>query len=148
MAGVLLNIAPGTDTFYIISRSISQGTKAGVVSALGVCSGAVCHTLFAALGLSVILTTSATLFFTVKLAVPSTWPTWVACCSRHRLLLPLKIKKLLTHTIRYEKFIVRESLPTCSTPKLPCFSWLSCLSLSTLTLRTARCPFLSWVQPL
>ena len=67
MAGILLNIAPGTDTFYIISRSISQGTKAGVVSALGVCSGAVCHTLFAALGLSVILTTSATLFFTVKL---------------------------------------------------------------------------------
>lgn len=68
VAGILLNIAPGTDTFYIISRSISQGTKAGVVSALGVCSGAVCHTIFAALGLSVILTTSATLFFTVKLA--------------------------------------------------------------------------------
>lgn len=68
LAGVLLNIAPGTDTFYIISRSVSQGIKAGVVSALGVCSGAVCHTIFAALGLSVILTTSATLFFAVKLA--------------------------------------------------------------------------------
>lgn len=68
LAGVLLNIAPGTDTFYIISRSVSQGTKAGVVSALGVCGGAVCHTIFAALGLSVILTTSATLFFAVKLA--------------------------------------------------------------------------------
>lgn len=67
-AGILLNITPGTDTFYIISRSISQGTKAGVVSALGVCTGAIGHTIFAAFGLSVILTTSATLFLTVKLA--------------------------------------------------------------------------------
>lgn len=68
LAGVLLNVAPGTDTFYIISRSISQGTRAGIASALGVCSGAVGHTLLAAFGLSMILTTSATLFFMVKLA--------------------------------------------------------------------------------
>ncbi len=66
-AAILLNITPGTDTVYIISRSIAQGTKAGIVSALGICTGAIGHTLLAALGLSILLTTSTTLFFLVKL---------------------------------------------------------------------------------
>ncbi|PID72634.1 MAG: homoserine lactone transporter [Desulfobulbus propionicus] len=67
-AGILFSLTPGPDLFYIISRSISQGTQAGVLSVLGVSTGAIGHTLLAAFGLSVILTTSATLFFIVKIA--------------------------------------------------------------------------------
>ncbi|WP_079508718.1 LysE family translocator [Mesobacillus jeotgali] len=68
MTAILLNLTPGTDTMYIISRSISQGRTAGIYSALGISAGVVVHTLLAAFGLSVILTQSAFLFTAVKIA--------------------------------------------------------------------------------
>jgi threonine/homoserine/homoserine lactone efflux protein len=34
VAAILLNLTPGTDTMYIVSRSISQGRKAGIYSVL------------------------------------------------------------------------------------------------------------------
>ena len=33
--GILLNLYPGPDTFYIIGRSLSQGRGAGICAALG-----------------------------------------------------------------------------------------------------------------
>lgn len=66
LAGVLLNLTPGSDTMFILARSISMGKKAGVLSALGISTGAVVHTLAAACGLSVILSSSATAFLLVK----------------------------------------------------------------------------------
>lgn len=68
LAGVLLNLTPGQDTFYILGASIAQGRRVGIASALGICSGCVVHTLAAAAGLSAILATSATAFVVVKLA--------------------------------------------------------------------------------
>jgi threonine/homoserine/homoserine lactone efflux protein len=68
VTAILLNLTPGTDTMYIVSRSISQGREAGIFSAFGITSGIVVHTLLAAFGLSVILTQSAFLFQTVKIA--------------------------------------------------------------------------------
>lgn len=66
LAGLILNITPGADTMYILSRSISQGKKAGVLSALGIGTGGLIHCIFAALGLSVILAQSAFAFMLVK----------------------------------------------------------------------------------
>lgn len=66
IAGILLNLTPGSDTMYILGRSISQGKKAGLLSALGISTGALIHTIFAALGLSIILAQSATAFNFVK----------------------------------------------------------------------------------
>lgn len=66
MAAILLNLIPGTDSMYIITRSISQGQAAGFYSVLGITSGALVHTLFAALGLSVLLANSPTAFMIVK----------------------------------------------------------------------------------
>ncbi len=68
IVGILLNMTPGSDTMYILTRSIAQGRKAGMVSVLGIISGCMVHTLSAALGLSLILTTSATVFMVVKYA--------------------------------------------------------------------------------
>ncbi|MEO0468205.1 MAG: LysE family translocator [Bacteroidota bacterium] len=68
MAGILLNLTPGADTMYILGRSISQGKRSGVFSALGIASGALLHCLFAALGLSVLLAQSALAFAVVKYA--------------------------------------------------------------------------------
>jgi threonine/homoserine/homoserine lactone efflux protein len=67
-AGLLLNITPGADMLYIASRSAAQGTKAGIVAALGIGAGCFIHILFAAFGLSVVLATSALAFTVVKLA--------------------------------------------------------------------------------
>ena len=66
MAAILLNITPGSDTMYIITRSVSQGQKAGFYSVLGITSGALIHTLLAALGLSVLLANSPIAFLIVK----------------------------------------------------------------------------------
>ena len=68
VTGVLVNLTPGLDTFYILSSSIMHGRRAGVASALGIGAGCIVHTLAAALGLSAILATSATAFIVVKLA--------------------------------------------------------------------------------
>jgi threonine/homoserine/homoserine lactone efflux protein len=66
-AGVLLNLTPGQDTFYILGRSIAEGTRSGVASALGIAVGSLFHTAMAALGLSAVLATSASAFMVVKL---------------------------------------------------------------------------------
>ena len=66
IAGLLLNITPGTDTIYILTRSITQGRKAGVYSVLGISTGGLVHTVFASFGLSVILAKSALIFTIVK----------------------------------------------------------------------------------
>jgi len=66
LAGLILNLTPGADTMYILGRSIAQGKKAGVLSALGISTGAVFHIVFATLGLSIILTKSAMAFEIVK----------------------------------------------------------------------------------
>jgi len=68
IAGLILNFTPGADTMYILGRSISQGKKAGVLSALGISTGALVHCIFAALGLSIILAKSAMAFEIVKYA--------------------------------------------------------------------------------
>ena len=67
LAGILLNLTPGSDTIYILSRSIAQGKRAGIYSVLGISSGVAVHTTLAALGLSVILSTSALAFMAVKI---------------------------------------------------------------------------------
>ena len=66
-AGILLNLTPGPDTVYILGRSIAQGRKAGIASALGICVGSIFHSCAAALGLSAILPTSAVAFAAIKL---------------------------------------------------------------------------------
>jgi len=66
ISGILLNLTPGTDTMYILSRSISQGKKAGILSALGIASGALIHCIMAALGLSILLANSVIAFTIIK----------------------------------------------------------------------------------
>lgn len=64
--GIVLLAIPGPAVFYIVGRSIDQGRRAGIVSALGIASGALVHVTAAALGLSAVLMASAVAFGTVK----------------------------------------------------------------------------------
>ena len=66
VAAISLILLPGADTLYIITCSIAQGKKAGIVSVLGSRTGVLLHTTAAAFGLSAILATSAMTFTIVK----------------------------------------------------------------------------------
>lgn len=66
IASLLLNLTPGNDMIYVISRSISQGSKAGIISACGIFIGCFVHMLAAILGLSIIIARSAFLFSLIK----------------------------------------------------------------------------------
>ncbi|MBN1219657.1 MAG: LysE family translocator [Anaerolineae bacterium] len=61
-----LILAPGPDMIYVITRGISQGRRAGLLSALGVTLGILVHTTFAACGLAILLQMSAIAFMIVK----------------------------------------------------------------------------------
>ena len=61
-----LIIAPGPDMLYVITRGIAHGRRAGILSAIGVVCGILVHTTAAALGLTLILQTSALAFLLVK----------------------------------------------------------------------------------
>ena len=65
-AVMLLNLTPGPDTAYIVTRSIAQGPQAGVFSALGISLGCCVHTTLCALGLSALLAASASAFVVIK----------------------------------------------------------------------------------
>jgi threonine/homoserine/homoserine lactone efflux protein len=65
-ASWILIITPGPDMIYVITKGVSQGRKAGVISAIGITLGILVHTVFAACGLAIILKTSAMVFVAVK----------------------------------------------------------------------------------
>ena len=67
VSGLLLNIMPGPDSLLIMTRSATQGWRAGSAAALGIGTGTFVHIFAAALGLSAILATSAAAFTVVKL---------------------------------------------------------------------------------
>ena len=66
VSGLLLNIAPGPDSLFIMTRSAMQGWRAGSIAALGIGSGTLLHIFAAALGVSAIIATSSNAFFVLK----------------------------------------------------------------------------------
>ena len=68
IASIMLNLTPGNDMLFVISRSLSQGFKAGVFSAIGIFIGCLVHIFAALVGLSYIIAKSAFLFELIKYA--------------------------------------------------------------------------------
>lgn len=67
-AGTALVFAavPGPAVFYIVTRSVGDGRRAGVVSATAVATGTLVHVAAATLGLSALLASSVVAFSAVK----------------------------------------------------------------------------------
>ena len=59
---------PGPSVFYIVTRSLVQGRRAGVASMLGVQAGGLVHVVAAAFGVSALIASSAAAFTVVKYA--------------------------------------------------------------------------------
>lgn len=66
VASLALLVVPGPAVFYIVTRSIADGRRAGAVSMLGIEAGGLLHVTAAALGVSAVLASSATAFAAVK----------------------------------------------------------------------------------
>lgn len=65
-AAFLLNLSPGPDLIFIVSQTSKRGIQSGFSAVLGIWIGTFVHVIFAALGLSAILMTSAVAFSAVK----------------------------------------------------------------------------------
>lgn len=66
-AAIVLTLAPGPDILYVMTQSITQDKKAGIVTAMGLCSGIFIHTMAAALGISGIIYGSTKIFNIIKI---------------------------------------------------------------------------------
>ncbi|AVO45706.1 LysE family translocator [Phreatobacter cathodiphilus] len=66
LAGLLLNVTPGPDMALVMGRAMRDGARAGAVAALGIGAGAFVHIASAAVGLSVLIASSALAFTVVK----------------------------------------------------------------------------------
>ena len=67
VTSLVLILTPGQDMILVMSRSVAQGPKAGVMTAAGISTGLLGHTLLAGLGLGAVLHTSQHLFFVLKI---------------------------------------------------------------------------------
>jgi threonine/homoserine/homoserine lactone efflux protein len=68
VASLALLVVPGPAVLYIVTRSVHQGTGAGLVSVLGIHTGSIVHVGAAAFGLSALLASSAVAFGVVRYA--------------------------------------------------------------------------------
>ena len=68
VAAFALVALPGPNMIYLVAASVSDGRRAGLLSALGIETGTLVHTVAAAVGLSALLASSATAFSIVKYA--------------------------------------------------------------------------------
>lgn len=68
VASTLLIFTPGPDIIYVMTRGVAQGRKAGLAAAAGFALGNFAHTFFAIVGLSALITSSATAFACVRYA--------------------------------------------------------------------------------
>src|ERR1700761_8701410 len=66
IAATIFAITPGLDIMFILNKSIGQGRKAGIYATLGINTGILVHTTFAALGLSLIIAKSVVAFTVLK----------------------------------------------------------------------------------
>jgi RhtB (resistance to homoserine/threonine) family protein len=66
IAGLLLNLTPGPDVLYIVTRALRSGVRAGIVAGLGITAGCFVHITAAAVGVGALMQTSAALFTVLK----------------------------------------------------------------------------------
>lgn len=59
IAATIFVLTPDLDTIFILNKSIAQGKRAGVYATIGINTGVLVHTVFAALGRSLIVARSA-----------------------------------------------------------------------------------------
>ena len=65
-ASILLTIMPGPDNLFVLTESLTKGSKNGILISIGLCLGVLVHTIAAATGLSIFIQNSAIAFSVIK----------------------------------------------------------------------------------
>lgn len=121
ISGLLLNIAPGPDSLLIMTRSATQGWRAGCAAALGVGAGTFVHIFAAALGLSAVLATSSAAFTVVKL-VGAAYLVWVGIGMLRSRAAPAPIEAAAdAPALAYRKIFLQGFLTNALNPKVAIF---------------------------
>ena len=118
VTSLVLIITPGQDMMLVMSRSITQGWKAGVATAAGVSTGLLGHSLLAALGLGAVLMASEMIFVVIKYAGAAYLVYLGIGALRHRGD-RLNLEKLATVPLR--KLFLQGAISNISNPKITIF---------------------------
>lgn len=75
---LVMVLTPGPNMIYLVSRSVTQGVRAGLISLMGVGAGFLIYLITAATGIAAVFTLVPTLFTAIKLAgaVYLLWLAW------------------------------------------------------------------------
>lgn len=65
-ASILLTLAPGPDILYLLTKSLSDGAKAGIILACGLVSGIIFHTTLVMVGVAAFIKSSAMAMLLLK----------------------------------------------------------------------------------
>lgn len=65
-ASILLTLAPGPDNLYLLTKSLSDGAKSGVILAAGLISGIIFHTILVMVGVAAFIQNSTIAFTILK----------------------------------------------------------------------------------
>ncbi len=63
----LLTLSPGPDILYVVTQSVSNGSRSGIATALGLVSGIPVHTTFIAFGMAAVIRDHPSLFTFIKI---------------------------------------------------------------------------------
>ncbi|MBR5912953.1 MAG: LysE family translocator [Selenomonadaceae bacterium] len=66
-ASILLTLAPGPDNLYLLTKSLSDGAKSGVILAAGLVSGIIFHTFLVMVGVAAFIQNSPVAFTVLKI---------------------------------------------------------------------------------
>jgi threonine/homoserine/homoserine lactone efflux protein len=118
ITSIIIILTPGQDMILVMSRSIAQGKKAGVITALGVSIGLIGHTILATLGLGALLMASEWLFNIIKI-IGAGYLVYIGYQ-----LLKSKDHELVSKNldkISYGKMFMQGALSNISNPKITIF---------------------------
>lgn len=118
LTSMVIILTPGQDMILVMSRSIAQGKKAGIFTALGVSIGLMGHTLLATLGLGALLMTSEWLFDIIKF-IGAAYLIYLG----YQLLTSKKHKLTMKEMpkISYKKMFFQGAISNISNPKITIF---------------------------
>ena len=116
LTSVVVVLMPGPGMLFVISRGISNGTKAGLIATLGTTGGISLHLIAAALGVSVIFHSSVVMFQMVKFAGVGylLYLAWKSLRSQEEFLLDPDRRQVGLRTTFWQGFLVNALNPKLS----------------------------------
>ena len=118
LTSLVIIVTPGQDLVLVMTRSIAQGSKAGMMTASGVSFGLLGHTVLAALGLGALIQASYHLFFVLKIvgALYLVYLGWKTFVSK-----PVQLDSMNLDHKNTQKCFVQGALSNLVNPKIAIF---------------------------